>query len=928
MASERENKNTSNGKKTHKARKLLWISLSIAALIVLLFLLVPTYLSSDSGTNMLIGKINGSIDGKVAMSNLSIGWFSGVELDDLSFADNAGTTSVKVKKVSANPSYTGFLFGKVDLGKATVDQPEIVLTIEQYDQTESTPPLDEPITVTHERQEMIGIPLDRLALEVKHGNVTINMKDVRNQTHSLKLSNIESKVDFNPPGTESSFDVTLDVEGRDSRSKIVANGKVTPDKKSWRLKPGSGGELNIKIDDLEIASLRPLLALAGQDIDMLGKLNADVKATISNGDIEKLTANAILENFKQVIDNKETVLTEPVIIDAEISKAGEVVKIEKLNIVSSFCQLDCKGDAERVDYSATANLNGLQEFTKQFIDFGIYDLAGNITADGNILMRDPGIKAKGNSTIKGLVVKRTDNGKTIPATNADITFDVSTNEQNTLFNIASMNITAGPGIGSVNISNSVLPLGDASKDEISLTVKADANLKSLMPYADVFDVLPEGMRIAGLLKANANISGTNRAMHVITKNSTIENVMIQKPDWQETIQDKLITVDADVILNMDEKTVDKAVWNIDGSQIKTNGNINQTITGSKTKLQGKVNVEYDLAQISQLAQAFLPAKLTMEGNQPLTVNFASEYRNDDTSENKVLKNMNADASLGFEKAGFMGMQFGKADMALNIKDGLLTIPPMAIGVNGGKLNLAGSIDFNEERPTLKIPQPTKFIENVQINDEMSDEMLKYLNPIFANQINVTGIANLQADKLEIPLGDGAKGDIDIVATVSMNDVKLSTRGLMGQIKQLSKTLDNQDISIEPTRFVLNDGILKYDNDMIVNLGKTPLSFGGQIALDKTMGMTVKVPVSVSGNKINAIVPIMGMVDKPQIDVGKALQQTLGQGLLEGLLKGKISEPEKEVDENTDGENKEDGKPEDIEDILKKEGRKILEDLFK
>ena len=78
------------------------------------------------------------------------------------------------------------------------------------------------------------------------------------------------------------------------------------------------------------------------------------------------------------------ILPEPVRIDADISSDKETVRIDKLNIESSFCRVNCKGDKDAIGYVATANLGGLQNFVGQFTDFGGYAVAGGIEAKGNL----------------------------------------------------------------------------------------------------------------------------------------------------------------------------------------------------------------------------------------------------------------------------------------------------------------------------------------------------------------------------------------------------------------------------------------------------------------------------------------------------------------------------------------------------------------
>ena len=102
-----------------------------------------------------------------------------------------------------------------------------------------------------------------------------------------------------------------------------------------------------------------------------------------------------------------------------------------------------------------------------------------------------------------------------------------------------------------------------------------------------------------------------------------------------------------------------------------------------------------------------------------------------------------------------------------------------------------------------------------------------------------------------------------------------------------------DIVIHPTYFVLQNGFLKYDN-MQMDIGNKPVNFKGIIGMDKSLNMTVTLPYTVGGKTVRvgqeqaagrASLPITGTLDKPQLDVGKFLQEQAIQKGMELLLGG-------------------------------------------
>ena len=185
----------------------------------------------------------------------------------------------------------------------------------------------------------------------------------------------------------------------------------------------------------------------------------------------------------------------------------------------------------------------------------------------------------------------------------------------------------------------------------------------------------------------------------------------------------------------------------------------------------------------------------------------------------------------------------------------------------------------------------QIIKDVRINDEMTKRFLMYLNPVFAKAVNVSGVSNFHCEELAIPLAGEAKNDIKVVGTVSMNDVRLQASDLLGQLLSvMGSSSGNEVITVHPTRFVLADGFLRYDN-MQIDVGNNPVNFKGVIGLDKSMDMTLTLPYTIegrtarvgqdtAGERISLI--LEGTVDNPRLNTGKLLEDQLKQQLQKEL----------------------------------------------
>jgi autotransporter translocation and assembly factor TamB len=249
--------------------------------------------------------------------------------------------------------------------------------------------------------------------------------------------------------------------------------------------------------------------------------------------------------------------------------------------------------------------------------------------------------------------------------------------------------------------------------------------------------------------------------------------------------------------------------------------------------------------------------------------------------------------LGFTKAEYMGLNFGPTEVDIQIENGLLRIAPFSSSVNNGQFNFAGEVDLSRKPTLLKTPGPIQVVKDIQINERAARGLLMYLNPVFANAVKVSGVANFECEKLAIPLAGGTKDDIEVIGTISIKGLRLEASDLLGQILSVTGASGRGvDITIHPTRFILRNGFLKYD-DMQMDVGDNPVNFRGVIGLDKSLSMTVTLPYTTAGKTARVgkevegariSLPLRGTVDKPKLDLGKLLEGQLKQQLQERLMK--------------------------------------------
>jgi hypothetical protein len=272
----------------------------------------------------------------------------------------------------------------------------------------------------------------------------------------------------------------------------------------------------------------------------------------------------------------------------------------------------------------------------------------------------------------------------------------------------------------------------------------------------------------------------------------------------------------------------------------------------------------------------------------LAVNAVGGYREDE-----LLAGFGAKGKLGFERAEYMGFDFGRTKMDVQLQDGVLRIAPFSTVVNNGQLNFAGEADFKQKPALLKTTGPIHIVKNIQINDQTTERLLMYLNPVFAGAVNVSGVANFSCEQLTVPLATGAENKIEVVGTISIEQLRLQAAGLLDEILSvIGARRREQMITVRPTKFIVRNGFVRYD-DMQMDVGDNPINFKGVIGLDKSLNMTVTLPYTFAGRTVRVgeadagdrvSVLLTGTLDKPELDLGRLLQEQLLEMGLRELFK--------------------------------------------
>src|SRR5262249_36183002 len=106
-----------------RRRGKLWLKIlrGVVVVLILLMILAPTIAVMGFVRSIVVGKINDNLNGKVQITNWSIGWTSGIKVEGIRVFDDAGAQILELKHVSTELPLTSAIRGKLPLGKILVD---------------------------------------------------------------------------------------------------------------------------------------------------------------------------------------------------------------------------------------------------------------------------------------------------------------------------------------------------------------------------------------------------------------------------------------------------------------------------------------------------------------------------------------------------------------------------------------------------------------------------------------------------------------------------------------------------------------------------------------------------------------------------------------------------------------------------------------
>jgi len=981
---------TEQSKSAAPKRRRRWVLGVVVGLVMILgfILLIPTIASCGPMQRYIQRRVSQSSRGTLTFDNLSMGWWAGVRVLGLSFSDAGGTTHVAAERIAVRPAYGQLLSGRIS-GSAEVDRPKIDLTVgKQVAATTEAQPASSSTMI-----------LGQVDLTVKDGQVA-----VASGQSTVRMADINLHLRLEPPGKTSQATLKMSIPQGDRTAKVDADVSMQRPADPHAAMTDGDVQAKASIQDLDLASLKPILALAGVGIETEGQVNAQVDGRIEKGQIKEVQAtvtgkdlvvtgqalsgdrlatkqldikarvtgqqdgldiqelkaygdwfniqakgrvpmtngkpdaakatldgqldvdmakvvsqlpktlkiqeslqvqsgrlagsikadaglvqaNLSLKDVTGVASGKSVSLSQPITAALKAKMDGTKVQIEQLDLNSSFAQVQAKGDLERIEHKAFIDLASLQSEAGRFVDLKGYRFAGRFSSQGVVQMGATSKAFQGSAQIDQLQFTGPNN-VTVSEPKAQIQYTLTLGEKD--LKVGSFQIDSD--LAAMQVKDAAIPLSfDKNTPQTSFPVNVSkVDLGKVRPWLVALGYLDPNMVLSGVVSSPVQVTFDSTSVTVASDQTRIERLRCG-PQGKAMYDPNVVMATFKVRKETATGTLEADLHiqtPLGGTVVDVpSADVRYKATAQTTSLQGKAQYAYDLSRLSPAMAAFLPQDLTLAGKRQKLVEFSAEYPT--TKADQFLAHLNARAGLGFDSAGYMGMDVGKTDPNTVVENGLLRLMPFSSTINQGQLNFGCNVDLTKSPVVFTIPQPMQIAKDVQITPQMANKLLRYVSPFFAGATSASGKVSFACERLIVPASSADINRVEVIGTIAMEDVMIGGSDLLGQLLlAFGQGNVSQRLAIKPTRFVVKDGVVKYDN-MEIDIGDHPINCSGSIGPSEKLDMTVTLPYALQG-KIAKVgqasgeriaVPLKGTLRKPQLDIKKILEGQLQQQLLKGL----------------------------------------------
>lgn len=319
-------------------------------LVVLLLLLVwfaPTIVAKTELRNQIARAATADLKGTVHIGGASFGWFSPLELTDVTIADEAGRTIAEVKKITSEKSLLSLARNRADLGTFTLDGPTLTVVFEK-----GSTNLEGALASYLKAEKPNADARAPVALTVT--NAVLALTDAET-TKTTRVEGVNGSVTVPAARTEPVI-VAL----------TASTGNLKAD-----VSLGATSSAKLSADALALGTFAPVLKRANAGAEVSGALTANVQLNWGAGTASAFgTVSAANFSAKGAALKGDALALEKVWAQFNVERTGSAVRVREFNsgcdvgALSANGTFDPDAEADAVLAQAGVTVSGHVELAK------------------------------------------------------------------------------------------------------------------------------------------------------------------------------------------------------------------------------------------------------------------------------------------------------------------------------------------------------------------------------------------------------------------------------------------------------------------------------------------------------------------------------------------------------------------------------------
>jgi translocation and assembly module TamB len=353
-------------------------------------------------------------------------------------------------------------------------------------------------------------------------------------------------------------------------------------------------------------------------------------------------------------------------------------------------------------------------------------------------------------------------------------------------------------------------------------------------------------------------------------------------------------------LELSQLRLEGQSWRLQGD-----ATINELQTNPQLQINGIA--EYDWQQFHGYLRAAMGPGLTLTGKRQDRFTLGGPL-SDLTS--LLSPELRGSATTGWETASYEGVQLGRAEVPVEIREGIAYFGPVSIPFSEGTLSAAPQLDLRQS-PLQVILPAGRVLDSVRISPEMCRGWLKYIAPPVADATQAEGRFSLQLAQAVIPLDNPqhaqAQGTLEIHgANIGASPVTQMVLTLVDRVAAISERrlprLNNLATGAwvvlpeQAVEFEVRDGRVTH-RQLRMEAQEVTVLTRGSVGLDQRLDLFAQMqfPANVLQkndwlNNLNGKwIPVRGSLKNPELDekVWQDLTRSLLGGAAERLLEDEL-----------------------------------------